>query len=410
MKKKIEAEGHSVLGQGKESHLGRTAVKKVCFVTTISLTLKSFVLEFAKHMHTQGGYDITFICNEDPEFEESLPDYIRFIPVSMERGISLSGIGAMLKMARIFRREEFDLVQYSTPNASMYASLAAWLAGIPVRLYCQWGMAYVGFQGLKRKVFRMMEKTVCALSTWIEPDSFGNLHFSHQDGLYPQNKGSVNWNGSASGVNLKKFDISQKAAWRTQKRKELSISEDAFVYGFIGRITGDKGINELFGAYRSILKEYPDSYLMLVGNPEKADSVDPELYAWAETEDHVLFCGYTNVVERYLAAMDAYILPSYREGFGSGVIEAEAMGVPVIVTDIPGPTDAMIRDETGLVVPKKDPDALFRAMEMMLNDSALCERFGRSGMQHATEKFEQNRLFDYILEDRKRLLDERNHI
>lgn len=379
-------------------------MKKICFVTTVSLTLKSFVLAFAKYLHEHGDFDITFLCNDDPEFAASLPEYIHFIAVPMERGISIGGIGAMLKMVRIFRREKYDLVQYSTPNASLYASLAAWLAGIPVRLYCQWGMAYVGFSGVKRRIFRTVEKTVCTLSTWVEPDSKGNLEFSHSQGLYPSGKGSVNWNGSASGVDLEKFDISRKEIWREAKRREYGIPQDAFVYGFIGRITGDKGINELLAAFKSILAHRRDVYLMLVGNPERSDSVDAVLYQWAEQEAHVLFCGYTNAVEQYLAAMDVYVLPSYREGFGSAVIEAEALGLPVIVTDIPGPTDAMLPDETGLAVPKKDTAELAAAMEKLLNDPRMCSEFGKAGYTFASEKFEQKALFAYMLEDRKRLL------
>lgn len=391
----------------REMLIRQAEKKKICFVTTVPITLKSFVVELAKHFHQHTDYEITFICNDDPAFAASLPSYVKFIPVSMERGISLGGIGAMLKMARIFRQERFDLVQYSTPNASFYASLAAWLVQVPVRLYCQWGMAYVGFEGLKRKVFKCIEKTVCRLSTWVEPDSHGNLDFSHTEGLYPSNKGSVIWNGSASGVNLTKFDISNRAKWRKEKRVEYQIPENAFVYGFIGRITGDKGINELFTAFRNICEKYPDAYLMMVGDPEKADSVDADLYAWAEHEPHVLFCGFTNVVEQYLSAMDVYVLPSYREGFGSAVIEAEAIGLPVIVTDIPGPTNAMLRDKTGLVVPKKDAALLQTAMEQLLRDASLCRRFGEEGYRFASENFEQKALFGYILEDRKRLLGER---
>lgn len=391
----------------RKNLLSQAGKKKICFVTTVSVTLKSFVLELAKYMHSHGEYDITFICNQDQAFADSLPDYIRYIPVPMERGISLGGIGAMLKMVKIFRKEKFDLVQYSTPNASFYASIAAWLAHIPVRLYCQWGMAYVGFRGVKRKIFKLIEKTVCGLSTWVEPDSHGNLDFSHAEGLYPENKGSVNWNGSASGVDLDKFDISGRKAWRKAKREEYGIPEDAFVYGFIGRITGDKGINELFTAFQKILAQNPNAYLMMVGNPEKSDSVDADLYDWAKHDPHVLLCGYTNVVEQYLAVMDVYVLPSYREGFGSAVIEAEAMGLPVIVTDIPGPTNAVLRDITGLVVPKKDTAALQAAMEKVLTEPELCQKFGEAGYRFASENFEQKTLFGYILEDRKRLLGDR---
>ncbi|MBQ7857950.1 MAG: glycosyltransferase [Oscillospiraceae bacterium] len=376
---------------------------KICYVTTVPITLEAFVLPTLRYIHEHTDWEICVMSDEDPEFAQRLPEYIRYLPVSMKRGISLSGIGAIAKMVKIFRREKFDLVQYSTPNASLYASMAAKMAGIPVRLYCQWGMAFVGFSGWKRGVFKTIEKLVCRLSTWVEPDSLGNLKFSHQEGLYPEDKGSVVWNGSASGVNLEKFDISQKEVWRGKIRSQYGIPENAFVYGFIGRITGEKGINELFAAYRRIAQDR-DAYLMLVGFMEKADSVDAQLYEWAQNQEKILFCDYTKVVEQYMATMDVYILPSYREGFGSAVVEAEAMGVPVIVSDIPGPTDAMVRDRTGLVVKKADVDSLYEAMLRMKDDDDLRTRCGEEARKFARENFEQQQLFAHILEDRKRLL------
>lgn len=382
-------------------------MKKICYITTVSSTLDSFVVPIAEQLNRMTDWEITMICNPDEGFTKSLPDGIRCIPVPMKRGISLSGIGAMLKMVRIFRKEKFDLVQYSTPNASLYASLAAWLAGIPVRLYCQWGIVYVGFHGIKRSIFKCVEKLVCSLSTWIEPDSRGNLLFSREQGLYTEKKSSVVWNGSASGVDLAKFDVSQKFVWRETVRKERNIDPDALVFGFVGRITRDKGVNELLAAFRKILRKRPNTYLMLVGNIEKAELMDQALYEWAQKEPHVLFCGYTNVVEQYLSAMDVYILPSYREGFGSGVIEAEAMGVPVIVSDIPGPTDAMLRGETGFVVPVKNADALAEAMKKLADDPALRSTFGEAAREHATKGFEQKQLAEHVLADRKRLLGEK---
>jgi glycosyltransferase involved in cell wall biosynthesis len=382
-------------------------MEKICFVTTVPLTLRAFVIDTAKYLHAQGGYDISFICDNDPDFAASLPEYIHYHPVPMKRGISLGGIGAMLKMYRIFRTENFDLVQYSTPNASLYASIAAWLAGVPVRLYCQWGIAYVGFSGMKRRIFKLVEKTVCRLSTRIEPDSFGNLHFSQAEGLYTPKKSGVVWNGSASGVNLSKFDIAQKEGWRKAIRRQYELPEDAFVYGFVGRVNRDKGINELLAAFQSVQQSCPGSYLMLVGREEVTPSMNAALYNWAKNNPHVLFCGFTNVVEQYLSAMDVYILPSYREGFGSGVIEAEAMGVPVIITNIPGPTDAMLKNETGLVIQKADIYDLQAAMETLYCDSEIRWQYGQSGVSFAKTNFDQQVLFAHILTDRENLMGKR---
>lgn len=378
-------------------------MKKICFVTTISATLSSFVVETAKCIHNNTDWDITFICNYDEKFEKSLPEYIHYISVPMERGISIAGVKAMLEMKKIFQREKFDLIQYSTPNASLYASMAGKLAHVPVRLYCQWGLVFVGFQGLKRKIFQMEEKYVCHLSTHIEPDSNSNLRFAHEIGLYPKSKGSVIWNGSACGVNLTKFDISNKEEYRKDIREQLDIPEDAFVYGFVGRITRDKGINELLEAYKKL---NDDSYLIMVGRSEVDETINQELYTWASKNEKIKFTGYTTVVEQYLSAMDCYILPSYREGFGMGVVEAEAMGVPVIVTDIPGPIDAMIDNETGIVVQKADVESLYNAMISIREDKVRYFAMAEKAHDFAVNNFEQKQLFSYILEDRKKLLGE----
>lgn len=380
-------------------------MKKICFVTTISLTLKTFVLELAKYLHETGEYDITFICDADEQFQKGLPDYIRLIPVEMKRGISIGGFGAMMKMRKIFRKEKFDLVQYSTPNASCYASIASKLARVPVRLYCQWGIAYVGFSGIKRKIFKQIEKMVCRLSTRIEPDSYGNLKFSVAEGLYREEKGRVILNGSACGVSLTKFDITQKTMYRKQIRQKYGVPEDAFAFGFVGRITRDKGINELFQAAQRIMGENPNVYLMLVGGTEQDASVNRELFDWAKLHERVIFCGHTQVVEQYVSAMDCFVLPSYREGFGMSVVEAEVMGLPVIVTDIPGPTDAMLPDKTGLVVEKKNPDALTEAMKRLMTTPSICRSFGEAGRVFACERFEQKTLFQAIDEDRRELMD-----
>lgn len=378
-------------------------MKRLCIVTTVPVTLQAFVLPVLRQLVTMTDWQITVICDSDDALAEQLPEGVRYIPVPMKRGISLGGLAAVRKLRNIFRKEKFDLVQYSTPNASLYASLAAWLAKVPVRLYCQWGIAYVGFSGFKRKLFKKVEKLVCRLSTRIEPDSFGNLRFSAQEGLYPPEKGGVVWNGSASGVNLEKFDCSQKAAWRQAIREQYNIPQEAVVFGFVGRITKDKGINELFTAFRQLPE---DSRLMLVGSEENTEALDSTLYQWAKAESRVLWCGYTNKVEQYLSAMDVYLLPSYREGFGSGVIEAEAMGLPVVVSDIPGPTDAMENGVTGLTVPAKDAVALENSMSRLYRDAAERQRLGDAGVAFARDRFEQKALCRHILEDRKQLLGE----
>jgi glycosyltransferase involved in cell wall biosynthesis len=217
-------------------------------VTTIPGTIRVFLLNCAEYLHSTGEFEISFMSSPDETFQQSLPSYFHYYPVKMTRGMAIDGLRVIKEMTEIFRREKFDLVQYSTPNAACYASIAAKKAKIKHRLYCQWGLAYIGFSGIKRKLLKKVEKMVCSNSTWIEPDSYGNLKFAHDERLYPETKGSVIWNGSACGISLDKFDLSKKDDYRQYIREKHDIPEKAFVFGFIGRMTGDKGVNELFSA------------------------------------------------------------------------------------------------------------------------------------------------------------------
>jgi len=378
-------------------------MKKICYCTTIPLTINTFILKSAEYIHDNTDWDISFICSYDAAFERSLPDYIHYYPVDMKRGISFDGLKVIRQMKEIFKREQFDLVQYSTPNASLYASIAAKSSKIPIRLYCQWGIVYTGYQGAKRRLFKKEEKFVCNNSTWIEPDSKSNLEFARSEGLYNADKSSVIWNGSACGINLEKFDISKKAEYRKSIRQQYRIPEDAFVYVFVGRVNQAKGINELLEAYRRVVSAHP-SYLFVLGGLEVDSSVNIEFYQWSKDEKSIIYTGSTSVVEQYLAASDCYVLPSYREGFGMSVIEAQAMRLPVIVTDIPGPIDGMIDGKTGFKVPVQNVVELQKAMEKLYEDADLRDCFGQEGHRYVIESFEQKKLFEHILEDRKRLL------
>lgn len=380
-------------------------MKKICYITTIPITLKLFVLKSAIYIHENSDYDITFICNYDENFKKSLPPYIHYIPIKMNRGVSFEFIKIIIKLYKIFKNNQYDLVQYSTPNAALYASVASRLAKIKNRLYCQWGIRYVGFNGLKRRIFKLIEKSVCNNSTWIEPDSYGNLYFSYNEKLYTNKKSSVIWNGSACGVDLQKFDISMKKIWRNEIRNKISINKSNIVIGFVGRIDRDKGINELFTAFRDLTNKHTNITLMIVGSNDKTESINSELYNWTQNNEKVIYCGQVEKVEKYLSAMDIFVLPSYREGFGSVVVEAEAMGVPVIVTNIPGPIDAMVKNKTGLIVKKGDTKTLKSAISKLIKNSKIRRDFGRDGYKFAKENFDDIIFFEKMLEDRKRFIN-----
>ena len=205
-------------------------MKKICFVTTIYMTYKCFLKDLSKFLYESGEYDISLICNNEDGLLDDLPSFVHYFPIEMKRGVSLSAFGAIRNIEKILKEEDFDLVQYSTPNAAFYTSIAAKKAKVPVRLYCQWGIRYMGFEGWKRNLFKFLEKKTCDNSTFIEVESHNIRNFSIEEGLYLNNKSSVIWNGSASGVDLTKFDISKKELWRQEIRKQYGLEENDIVF------------------------------------------------------------------------------------------------------------------------------------------------------------------------------------
>lgn len=342
-------------------------MKKLCMITTISLTLKSFVVETAKYLHEQCDYDVTLICSEDEKFAASLPDYIHFIPVHMARGIDASAIQSIRKFREIFKREHFDLIQYATPNAACYASIAAKSVGAPIRLYCQWGIRYVGMSGMSRIIFKSIEKMVCRNSTHIRAVSPMNLAFAVKEGLYPLDKAKVIGHGGTIGVDMQHFALSKKQEWREKIRQAYGLSEDDFVFGFAGRVSPDKGCAELIAAFRQVVEKHQNAKLLIVGPFEDNCGIAPELVQWTKTSDHVKLTGLVENAEmrEYYAAMDVLVHPTYREGFGMVIQEAGALAVPVITTKIPGASEVMEDGVSCKLVAPKNAQQLTAAMEEM---------------------------------------------
>lgn len=379
--------------------------KKICFVVTVALAAKNFLQWSFEDMHN-AGYDISLICDMDEEYIKSLPEFVHTYPMAMERGVDVRGMQRAIKqMTEIFKREKFDIVQYSTPNASLYASIAAKKAKIPVRLYCQWGMVYLGFSGIKKSIFKFIEKYTCKNSTDVQPDSKGNLDFCRENGFYSEKKSRIVWNGCANGLNVSKFDLTKKDGYREEIRKKYGFSDSDIVLGFLGRIGRDKGFNELMLAFKQLKEKYPFVKLLYVGYNEKPDTVDQDLLGYFDDcEDIISTNGWVDDPQRYLSAMDIFMFPSYREGFGNVVIEAEAMGVPVVVSDIPGPQNGMVDGVTGFKVPAREVLPLVEKTSVLIEDDELRERFGKAGAKFVVDNFDSRVLIKKIIENRDWLI------
>lgn len=383
-------------------------MKKICIITTMWSSINNWIKPFLDEYNAR-GIDVTIVCNMDKEYKHELENQYPFIhayPVAFPRGIHVIGtLKSIVILYKFFRKEHFDMIQYSTPNASMYAAVASKLTGIPVRLYCQWGMVYVTMTGMRRKVFYLIEKMVCHLSTIVQPDSEGNLKFCREQGLYDEVKSCVIWNGSAKGLDLTTFDASQKQLYAKEIKKKYEIDDDVPVIGFVGRLGKEKGCNELIRAFKKIKEFFPDVKLLFVGPIEKEKSIDPDILDYFWKCNDIIKTDRVNHVEKYMSAMDVFVLPSYREGFGMSVVEASAMEVPVVVTEYPGPSSAMRDGVTGYTVPVKDYEKLFQCILRLLQDESLRIKLGKAGRKFVEEAFDQKIFIQKYMNNRMQLLN-----
>lgn len=383
--------------------------KKICFCTTTSGTIKSFLVDLSNYLVEHENYDVTWICGEDKSMFDLTNEHIHYIPLKMKRGIAFDGPRLIWKMYKIFKREKYDIVQYSTRNAGTYASIAARMAGIKTRLYCQWGMMFIALKGLKRALLKLDEKMVVSLSTIVESESFSMYNLAIKHGIYKPEKASVIWNGSACGVNIDRYDLSKKSSWRKEVRDEYGVGDNAVVFGYCGRITRDKGLNELFAAFKQVTDNMPegkDAYLMIIGRNDHAETINQELFSWAKSCPKVIFTGFTNNVPKYYSALDVFTSLSYREGFGLVVIEAAAMGVPGIVTDVIGQVDTIEHMKTGYSVPGHDIEHVAEGMNFYINDPGKALEMGNNARKVVEEKYDQKELFRQLAAHRNQLIEE----
>ena len=375
---------------------------KICYVVTIAKTVEAFFIPQLQYL-AKKGYDVTIVCSGDLNLQDKLGDSIRFFSIEMPRGISfINSVVAIISLIKFFRKENFDIIQYSTPNAAFYSSIAAKVVGCKIRNYHLMGLRYLGASGVGKFVLKLLEKITCKNSTSIECVSNSNMELGISEGLFPREKVSVIWNGSTGGVDLSRFNISKRDQWRDLIRKELGYKVEDFVFGFVGRITKDKGINELLEAFFDL---GDDSKLLLIGDFENIKSLNEELIIKSKKCNYIKFHGFVSDIERYYAAIDVLVLPSYREGFGNVVIEAGAVGTPSIVTDIPGPVDTVIQGKTGIIVPVKNVEALKKSLKSIQNSDYIT--MGKNAAVFAKEQFDSHELCNKIYERKEHLIGTR---
>ncbi len=355
---------------------------KICMVTTISGTFDAFISDSAKNF-AKKGFDVTIMCGDlNDDFIRRHSDFATVKALPIVRGMSpVSMLKSIRKVGKIFKEEKFDIIQYSTPNAALSCTLARNFKKIPIRIYGQWGMRYVGFKGLSRFFFKTIEKIVCRGATHISAVSGKNRELAIAEKLCPEDKIFLIGKGGTVGVDLKKFDIEKKAEQRALIRQKLGIKADEFLFGFVARLTKDKGTAELIAAFKKLSKENHKVKLMMVGRKDLTNPPDKNDLQWAMDSDRVILTEKipSEQIASYMSAVDIFVHPTYREGFSMVLQEAMAMELPIITTDVPGPCEVITEGKTGVLVPAKNAEALYREMKALMNDPVRCERFAKDG-------------------------------
>lgn len=384
-----------------------TKKPKICILTTVSLAIRSFYRGQLAALR-DAGFEVMVVCADDEALREQLPEGVRFVPAAFARVVSpLADLAVLWQLYRLFRRERFDIVQYSTPKASLLGAIAACAARVPMRIYILWGLYYMGQRGFKRTLFKGFERLICRLSHKIVPISHEMVEFALGEGLGRRPQYEVMLNGSACGVDLEQFDPDKWASSRRAIRERFHLPENAVVIGTVARLTGDKGINELVQAFDRLSGEVTGVYLLLVGAQEEKDRLSSETDRISRDNPRVRPAGWQDNPLPFYAAMDIFCLPTYREGFGEVNLEAQAMGLPVVSTDVIGPRESIENEVTGLLVPAKSAEAVYEALRTLACDRERRRKMGQKARERVIEKFDRHAMIAAVVQHRMSLLKER---
>ena len=391
-----------------ESPKDRDTPRRLVHVTTVPITLR-----FLRHQITalqESGWDVHCISSPGPLLEsfgeqQGVPVY----GVPMARSITpFKDLAALMRLWLTIHRLKPDVVHSHTPKGGLLGTLAAFLSRVPNRMYHLRGLPMITASGFKRRLLQASERTTCALAHQVIGVGPSIRRAALAEGLCSSEKIKVLARGSGQGVDLSgRFNAENAKRSGARLRRELEIPSDALVIGFVGRLVGDKGIGELARAWQSLRAQFENAYLLLVGPEENRDAVPESVLGPLRSDERVRLTGYVDSMNGYYAAMDIVAFPSYREGFPNVPLEAAAMGLPIVVSNIPGCLEAVIADETALVVPARDADALREALARYLTHGPLRSRHGEAGRRFVAENFSEDMITEAILREYELLINRR---
>lgn len=330
--------------------------------------------------------------------EEGVPAH----PVPISRSVTpVKDLAALWKLVRLFRRVRADIVHVHTPKAALLGMIAAWAARVPVRVHHLRGLPSSTATGPVGRLLSWSDRVACGLAQRVVCVSPSLRREALDARICPASKLVVLGHGSGQGVDARgRFDPARfSAADRRQRREALGIPEDAVVLGYVGRLTLDKGLRELQGAWELLRDRYPGLHLLLAGSPDDRAPLPTDLRARFDLDRRVHSVGWTNDVPAVYSVIDILVLPTYREGFPNVVLEAGAMELPVVATQVTGCVDAVVGGKTGMLVPPRDAESLADAIGAYVATPALRREHGRVARERVLQQFRPEALWEGLLRE-----------
>jgi glycosyltransferase involved in cell wall biosynthesis len=357
--------------------------KKICFIVTVEFAVTAFLLSHFRQLAKQ--FDLSLIVSTDDHgFLQDQGYEIKIFPVDISRRINLlKDLSALIKIHNILCEQHFDAVHTMTPKAGLLGMLAAFLASVPIRVHTFTGQTWTSKSGLSRMFLKRMDWLIAKLAVQVIIDSPSQANFLIAEMVVSPQKINVFGFGSVAGVDLNRFTPSLE--FRRSIRADLSIPESYLVFIYLGRLSRDKGLVDLVNAF--LLMDSIDATLLIVGPDEDGLKAVIEQIS-ANSRGSIKFVSLTSIPEAYLAASDVLCLPSYREGFGSVIIEAASVGLPAVASNIYGVTDAILNNETGLLHEPRDVSGIKFCLESFMKDRRLLEQYGQTARLRAIACFD----------------------